>query len=366
MTDPRVERMAETIAVYSTELRQGQLCLILAEPGGLPLARAVFRAALKAGAHPYVRTVHADLDEILLREGSDEQVAYVVETDRVEMEGIDARVFIRAPHNTRILSRVDGARLALHRRSRQSIFNRMLERKGRGELKTCLTQYPTDAAAQEAGMSLADYEDFVFRACFCDREDPVGAWRGLSQEQQRHVDFLDTARVIRVEGKDTELTLSVAGRKWVNSDGKANFPSGEVFTGPVEDSANGRIRFDVACAYAGHDVENVELEFAAGRVVRARAEKGEEFLAKTLDSDSGARYLGEFAFGLNYGIDRPTKNTLFDEKMGGTIHLAVGSGYPETGSTNRSAIHWDMIKDMKHGRVSADGKVIYENGRFKL
>jgi aminopeptidase len=308
--------------------------------------------------------MHAELDEILLRESSDEQLTFVSEMDRLEMEKINARLFIRAPENTRTLSNVDSARLTMQRRSRQLIFNRMLERKGKGELATCLTQFPTSAAAQEAGMSLDDYEEFVFRACFADQSDPVAAWRALSVEQQRYVDILDTVRDIKIEGPGTELTLSVAGRKWVNSDGKANFPSGEVFTGPVENSAEGRITYDIPCPYAGQDVEGIELRFEAGRVVEAKATRGEEYLKATLDTDPGARTLGEFAFGLNYGIDRPTRNILFDEKLGGTIHLAVGSGYPETGSTNRSSVHWDMIKNMKQGRVVADGRVIYENGRF--
>jgi len=366
MTDIRVERMAQTIVIWSTGLKSGQLCLIQVEPAGFVLARQVYRQALAAGARPYVKTVYPELDEILLREGTDDQVSFVTDTDRLEIEKIDARVFIRAPENTRTLSGVDTARLTLQRRSRQAVFNRMLERKGRGELAACLTQYPTQASAQEAGMSLADYEGFVFRACFADQPDPVAAWRELSAEQQRYVDRLNAVRGIRVEGPGTDLKLSVAGRKWVNSDGKANLPSGEVFTGPVEDSVEGRIYYDLPCPYAGHDVESIELQFKAGKVVEAKAARGGSYLLATLDTDPGARILGEFAFGLNYGIDRPTRNILFDEKLGGTIHLAVGSGYPETGSTNRSSIHWDMIKDMKQGRVWADGSLIYENGRFRV
>ncbi len=366
MTDPQTERMAEVITDYSISVKPGSLVLIAAEPAGLGLARAVFLRALARGAHPYVRTLLPDIEALLLREGSDEQAGYVSDIDRLEAERVDARIVVRAPDNTRVLAGIDPARLALARRARQFLFNRLLERKARGELATCLTQYPTAAAAQEAGMSLSDYEEFVFRACFCDRPDPIGAWQELSREQQRYVEFLKTVRRIRVEGPETELELSVAGRRWVNSDGRANFPSGEVFTGPLEDSVEGRIRFDVPTPYSGQDVEDIELVFKAGRVTSARAGRGEEFLLRTLDTDAGARVAGEFAFGLNYRIDRPTRNILFDEKIGGTVHLALGSGYPETGSTNRSAIHWDMIKDMKAGRILADGRVIYESGRFKL
>jgi aminopeptidase len=366
MYDPRTEKMAEVIVRHSLGLKPGQLTLIATEPAGLALARAVFRRALAAGANPYVRTLLTDIEALLLREGSDEQVAYVSDLDRLELERVDARVVIRAPDNTRSLAGIEPARLALARRARRPLFDRILERKARGELATCLTQYPTAAAAQEAGMSLEDYEDFVFRACFCDRPDAVQAWQELSREQQRYADYLNNVSEFHIEGPDTDLRLSTAGRTWVNSDGRANFPSGEVFTGPVETSARGRIRFDVPTPFSGHDVEGITLEFEDGKVVRARAERGEELLLKTLDTDPGARVLGEFAFGLNYGIDRPTRNILFDEKIGGTVHLAVGTGYPETGSTNRSAIHWDMIKNMKSGRVSADGNVVYEHGRFRL
>jgi aminopeptidase len=241
-----------------------------------------------------------------------------------------------------------------------------MERKGRGELKSCLTQYPTNASAQEAGMSLAAYADFVFAACFVDQPDPIAAWKRLSAEQQRYVDFLNKVKTLRVEGPGTDLALSVEGRRWVNSDGKANFPSGEVFTGPVEDSAEGRITFDVPTLFTGHPVEGIELEFRGGRVVKASAARGNDMLQSALDTDERSRYLGEFAFGLNYGITRPTRNILFDEKIGGSIHTAIGAGYPETGSTNRSGIHWDMIKDMKQGRVYADGKLVYENARFTV
>jgi aminopeptidase len=206
----------------------------------------------------------------------------------------------------------------------------------------------------------------VFKACFVDQPDPIAAWKKLSAEQQRHVDFLNGVKTLQVEGPGTDLTVSVAGRRWVNSDGKANFPSGEVFTGPVEDSAEGRIRFDVPTLFTGHAVEGIELEFRAGRVVNASAVRGDDMLQSAIDTDERSRYLGEFAFGLNYGVTRATRNILFDEKIGGTIHLAIGAGYPETGSTNRSGIHWDMIKDMKQGRVYADGKLVYEGGRFTV
>jgi aminopeptidase len=358
--------MAQTIAQYSVNLKPGERFLILTSVPGLPLAREVYREAMALGALPAVRTMHPELDELLYRHGSDEQLRFVPEYEKQELESLNARLVIRGDENVMTLAGVEPARLTIGRQARRPLLERMMARKAAGELKNCLTQYPTNGSAQEAGMSLADYEEFVFRACFADRPDPIAAWRELSKEQQKYVDFLNNVKTLRVEGPGTDLSLSVEGRKWVNSDGKANFPSGEVFTGPVEDSVNGRIRFDVPTLFSGKVVEGIELEFKAGRAVGASATRGDDMLQSALDTDERSRYLGEFAFGLNYGIARATRNILFDEKIGGTIHLAVGAGYPETGSRNRSAIHWDMIKDMKQGRVAADGKLVYEGGKFTV
>jgi aminopeptidase len=366
VNDVRVLRMAQTIATYSVGLKPGERFMILTSVPGLPLAREVYREALALGALPAVRTLHPEIDELLYRYGNDDQVKFVPEYEVREIEGLNARLVIRGDDNVMALAGVEPARLALGRQARRPLLERMMARKAAGELKNCLTQYPTSGSAQQAGMSLADYEEFVFHACFADREDPVAAWRELSQRQQKYVDFLDRVKTLKVEGPGTDLTLSVDGRKWVNSDGKANFPSGEVFTGPVEDSVEGRVAFDVPTLFTGHAVEGIELEFHCGRVVNASAARGNDMLQSALDTDERSRYLGEFAFGLNSGITRPTRNILFDEKMGGTIHMAVGAGYPETGSRNRSAIHWDMIKDMKQGRILADGKLVYEGGRFKV
>jgi len=365
MTDPRVEKMARVIADYSLALAPGQLVLLTGEPAGYPLLRAVYELAIRAGAHPEVKTLYPELDEIRLREGNDAQLLFLSEAALFEAGKIDARLYVRAPDNVRTAAGVDPARQVLVSRGRKPLLDRYMERRVRGELASCLTQYPTDGLAQLAGMSLAEYEQFVFRACFVDRDDPVGAWRELSRRQQRYVDRLDRARELRFEAPDTDLTVSVAGRKWINSDGKANFPSGEVFTSPVEESARGIIRFDMPALFHGQSVEGILLEFRDGVVVSSRAERGGEFLERMLGTDQGASRLGEVAFGLNYGITRATGSILFDEKIGGTIHLALGACYPQTGGSNQSAIHWDMIRSMTPGRVFADGEVIYEDGRFR-
>jgi aminopeptidase len=356
--------MAEVIAGYSLAIRERQLVLLQFEPAGFPLVEEVFRLVLEAGAHPFVRAQYQELDELRFRHATGEQLSYVSDIDRLETEAIDARLFVRASENVKGLAGVDPAKRALVSQARRSLFERYMERRGKGELASCLTQFPTRGYAQLAGMSLVEYEEFVFRACFVDRDDPVAEWRRVSTEQQRYIDLLGKVDRLRFESEGTDLSMSVRGRKWINSDGKANFPSGEVFTAPVEDSANGRIEFDIPAIYMDQAVEGITLEFKDGRAVAASAGQGEEFLVRMLDSDEGARVLGEAAFGLNYGITRPTGNILFDEKIGGTVHFAVGAGYPDSGSRNKSAIHWDMIRSMKPGRVRADGKLIYEDGRF--
>ena len=214
-------------------------------------------------------------------------------------------------------------------------------------------------------MSLAEYEDFVYSACMPDLDDPVGHWRGFSARQQKIVDWLKGKEQVRVLGPGTDLRLSIAGRTFINSDGKHNMPSGEVFTGPVEDSAEGYVYFSYPAILRGREVTGVRLSFEQGRVVKASAEKDEEYLLQMLDTDEGSRYLGEFAIGTNEGIDRFTGQILFDEKIGGSFHLALGAGYPETGSKNQSAIHWDMICDLRDGgEIWVDGELMYQNGKF--
>jgi aminopeptidase len=242
-----------------------------------------------------------------------------------------------------------------------------LRRAAEKSLRWVATQFPCQAAAQEADMSLAEYEDFVFAAGMLDQDDPAAAWNVLSERQARLVGFLQTVRELRfVTAAGTDLRVGVGGRTWINCDGHENFPDGEVFTGPREDATEGTVCFDFPAVRGGREVLGVRLVFRAGRVVEASAAKGEEFLFQMLDQDEGARVLGEVALGCNYAITRHTRNTLFDEKIGGTFHVALGAAYPESGGTNQSALHWDMVCDLRQGgRIEADGRVISENGRFR-
>lgn len=254
--------------------------------------------------------------------------------------------------------------MAMLQEGRQPLLRRSMERTARGDYRWCGTLFPTQAHAQDAGMSLADYEDFVFGAGLLDLEDPAEGWRTVQAEQQHIVDFLSQHDEIRIIVPDTDLTYRVGGRTWISSHGTHNFPDGEVFTGPIEDSVNGTIRFSYPAVYHANDVEDVRLTFKDGKVVDASARRGEAFLHSMLDMDAGGRYVGEVAFGLNYNITRFTRNLLFDEKIGGTMHLALGASYPETGGQNQSALHWDIVSDLHQGQVYADGKLCYEGGRF--
>ena len=363
--DSRVARMAQTIVNYSLALKPQDLLRIDAPALAKPLVVAVATEALKAGANIMPRIAVEGMAETVMRHASDEQLAFISEVDRLEIETMTARLAIGGSWNARSLSSVDPQRLALLRRARAGLFERLLERKGRGVLRTCITQFPAPADAQLAEMALDDYGDFVFGACFADRADPIAEWRRLSAQQAEIVERLNRVRKLKVEADETCLELSVDGRKWINSDGKANFPSGEVFSAPVEDSVQGHIRFEFPAIYGGREVQDVRLVFHDGRVTEAVAARGDDFLQSVLATDAGARSLGEVAFGTNPGIQRFTRNILFDEKIGGTMHFALGASYPECGGQNKSSVHWDLIKDLRReGRVFADDVLLYERGRF--
>jgi aminopeptidase len=365
--DPRVQKMAEVLVHYSLRIRRGDLFRIAGPALATPLIRAVYEEALRAGAHPYVRVSIEGVEESFYKHASDDQLRFLSELDRQEVELITATLGIGGRWNTRELSGIDPRRMAVRREATSALQRRFLERAARGELRWCGTQYPTHADAQEAEMSLADYEEFVYRAGMLHEPDPVAAWQRVRDELDRIASALNRCRTLAFRGPHLDLELSVAGRTWVPAAGTENFPDGEVFTGPVEDSARGWVRFSFPAVFHGREVDGVELTFEQGKVVTARARKGEQFLHAMLDTDAGARYLGEVAFGLNYHIQRFTRNILFDEKIGGTMHLALGIGYPETGSRNVSGLHWDMICDLRQeSEVRADGEVIYRDGRFLI
>jgi aminopeptidase len=367
MTDARVVKLAQVLVRYSLALREGDLFRISAPSAAAPLVRELAREGLIAGANPLARISVEGLDELLFKHGSDAQIRFVPQLMRQEVEDLDATISILASENTRALSAADPQKVAARRQATREIQQRVMERAAEDKLRWCVTLFPTNAAAQDADMSLADYEEFVYDACKLNEADPVAAWQASRDEQQRIADFLAQAREIHLVAPDTDLTYHVGGRTWINCYGDKNFPDGEVFSGPEEASASGHIRYSFPAVYSGREVTDVRLWFEEGRVVKATAARGEELLHSLLDMDEGARRLGEVAFGTNYGIQRFSRNILFDEKIGGTVHLALGAGYPETGSANRSALHWDMICDMRQdGEAYADGRLFYKDGKFLI
>jgi aminopeptidase len=355
--DPR--RFAELLAGYCLDVQAGQQVLVRSTTRAAPVLLALQREILEREAWPVLRSSLPGQTEGYWAAARDVHLDSFAPAEQADTEGSDCLLTILAPENTSELAGVDPARLARAARSRAGLRDLGLQR------RWCGTVWPTPAGAQQAGLSTGAYAALVERALFLDRDDPVAAWGELSARQARLIERLAPARELRIEAEGTDLRLSVAGRTWVNSDGRRNMPSGEVFTGPVEDSAEGRIRFTIPSSPRGVTVDGIELEFRAGQVVAARAERGGDYLGETLATDAGASRLGEIGIGTNFGIDRPVGTILFDEKIGGTVHLAVGRSYPETGGTNESAVHWDMICDLRDGgRLSADGVTVLRDGRF--
>jgi aminopeptidase len=370
MPDPRIRRWAETLTKYCLYVQPGETVGIYATPLAEPLVEEVYRAVLRAGGHPLVRLSLPELTEVLLKEASGKQLTYVSPLDEALAETLDARLRIFSEANIHTLASVDPARKELLQRSGGVVVGRYHEREQAGKFRWCGTLYPTQAAAQNAEMSLAEFTEFVFEACFLNDDNPAERWRELGRRQQRYVDWLKGKERVRVVGCDTDLTLSIAGRTFINSDGKLNFPCGEFFTGPVEESVEGTIRCTIPSAVDGHVIEDVTLRFHKGEVVEARAVQGQELLEQMLSMDAGARRVGEFAFGNNFGITRGICNILFDEKIGGTIHLALGDSYPETGGLNKSWLHWDLVCDLRPaaggGEVWVDDVLFLKDGKLML
>ena len=367
MPDARTQGLARVLVDYSLSVQPGQLVVIAATPLAAPLVREVVRRVLVAGGHPLLQLQLPGMAEIMFRNASDDQLRYITPAERTFREQADATLYILSDTNTKELSAVNPERQRIAQQARTELFETFMRRSADGSLNWCITLYPTEAYAQDAEMSLADYEDFVYNAALVQHADPVAEWRARAQQQQRLIDWLAGKRELRVEAPGTELQLSIAGRTWENDDGRKNLPGGEIFTGPVENSVNGHVTFSFPSSVGGREVEGIQLWFEQGKVVKASAAKNEEYLHQMLETDEGARRLGEFAFGTNYAIGLFTGEILFDEKIGGTMHMAIGSGYPETGSQNKSAVHWDMICDLrKSSTVHVDGQLFMQDGQFTV
>jgi aminopeptidase len=365
MRDERVEGLADILVDYSCEIKEGDLVAIRGPYLAEPLILAVYRRCLAKGAQPKIFATIPRAESYFYRHASDTQLEFIWETDRWMMENLDVTFSILGDANTRQLTRIDPQRQVISSRARKPLMDTFMKRAAAGDYRWNITLFPTEALAMEARMSLDEYEDFYYAACLVNSDDPVGEWRKVAERHQRLLEWIKGRNEIHIEGEETDLILEVGGRKFIPADGKENFPDGEIFTGPIEDATRGVVTFTYPAIYGGRSVEGVRLEFEKGRVVQASARANEEFLLKTLDTDSGARVLGELGIGTNYGIKEFTSEILLDEKIGGTVHLALGASYPESGGTNESAVHWDMVCDLRRGgRVTVDGDVLMEDGKL--
>jgi aminopeptidase len=360
-----LQKYAYTLVNYSLNVKSKEFVIIKGTNITLPLMKECYREILKVGAFPQIMIAPEGINEILLKEGNEEQISFVSPLSETYVEKADKVLNILGGYNTRALSNVSPQKISMQRKGGTVLNKRYRERIENGELDWTLCLYPTQSGAQEANMSLDEFEEFIHHACFLDESDPIKKWKELHDEQQKMVEYLSDKSIIRAVSKDTDITVNTKDRIWINSDGHNNFPSGEVFTAPHIKSINGKIRFSFPGIYAGKAIEDIALEFEDGEIISATAKTGEDLLKTLINTDEGSKYIGEFAIGTNYGIQKFTKNMLFDEKIGGTIHMAIGSAYGECGGINESVIHWDMLCDMRdEGKIYADGELFYENGKF--
>jgi aminopeptidase len=370
VADPRVAKFAKVLVEHSARIAAGDRVLIEGTTAAEPLIRELYIQILEKGGLPHPMIGFPGMvpfvqEDMYLTYAKDTQLDFVPTFYKLAYEEFESRIRIHSATNTRATSSIDPVKAQRHSKAISTITESQMRRGAEGAFKWVTTLYPTDGFAQDAGMSLKDYEDFVFNAVHANEDDPIAYWNSTAAGQQRAIDFLADKDKVTLRGPNVDLTLSIKGRKFMNSTGIHNMPDGEIFTGPVEESLNGWVKYTYPAIYGGVAVEGAELKFKDGRVEQATAAKNQEYLLKMLDSDKGSRYVGEFAIGTNNDINKFTGNILFDEKIGGTFHMALGAGYPETGSHNKSSIHWDMICDLRtDSEITVDGELFYKNGKF--
>ncbi|MDH5505626.1 MAG: aminopeptidase [Anaerolineae bacterium] len=367
MSDPRILKFAQILVDHSTRIQPGDRVLIEATTAAEPLVQALYELILQRGGHPHPLMEPIEQKTALFKYGQEEQLKHMPVLRKLAYDEFESRIKILSVADPRALSSADPKKQSLWEATISPILETQMRRGAAKEFKWVSTLFPTAGYAKEAGMSLAEYEDFVYAACHADGKtaDPAAYWNNVRVEQQRIVDRFQGSDKITLRGPNVDLSLSVKERTFVNSFGEHNMPDGEFFTGPVEDSVNGWVRYTYPAIRDGRVVEGIELKFEDGKVSSATAESNQDYLLEILETDAGARYVGEFAIGTNFEINRFTGNILFDEKIGGSFHMALGAGYPETGSLNKSAVHWDMICDMRQdAEILVDGEVVFKNGEF--
>jgi aminopeptidase len=370
VTDLRVQKYAKILVEHSARVGPGDRILIEGTTAAEPLLRELFRQILERGGIPHPMVYLPGMmpfsqDDLYLRYATDTQLDFTPTFLKLAYDQFEGRIRVHSSTNTRGATNVDPAKVQRRNKALSPITEAQMRRGADGKFKWVTTLYPTYAYAQDAGMSLEEYADFVFTAVHAEEDDPIAYWQQSGTEQRKAIDFLANKQQVVLRGPNVDLTLSIKGRTFINSIGHFNMPDGEIFTGPVEDSVNGWVKFTYPAINSGVAVEGAELTFNKGRVETAKAEKNQDYLLKMLELDQGSRYLGEFAIGTNKDITRFTGNILFDEKIGGSFHMALGAGYPETGSKNTSAIHWDLICDLRNdSEILVDGDLFYKNGKF--
>lgn len=365
MRDPRVDGLAKILVGYSTKVKEGEVVAIDGETAAAPLLLAVYEEVLRAGAHAILNVALEGQIAAYFKHASDDQLQWISPFAEWMVDNADVRIAVGASTNTRELSGVPPEKQTLRQSATGELMQRAMKRSAEGDFRWVYTLFPTSAYASEAEMSLADYEDFYYGACLADDPEPLTAWQRASEETTRLAEWIEGHEEVRITAPGTDIRLGIAGRRFIPCVGDHNMPDGEFFTGPVEDSVEGEVSFHLPAVIGGREVSGVKLRFEAGKVVDAIAERGEEYLLKLLDTDAGARRLGELGIGTNYGIDRGTREVLLDEKLGGTIHMAVGASYPESGGENESAVHTDLVCDLRlGGKLEVDGQVMQEDGKF--
>lgn len=371
------DKYAEVLVDYSTNVQKGDLVQIRGTSVYTKdLVKAVYKRVLERGGNPIVRTSIEDLTDTFIKYASDEQLDFVDPITKLEYETVDKFISIGGPMNTKNLAKADMKKLARRGKATKALSELLMKRSAEGSASWVIADVPTHALAQEAKMSFDEYSEFLFKSCYLDMDDPVAKLKELDEKQTKWANYLNNVKKLRITGEKTDITFGVEGRKWISCSGLNNYPDGEVFTSPVEDDVNGEIYFDFPQIYRGNEAQGVHLWIENGKIVKAKADKGEDFLIAMLDMDEGSRGIGEIAIGTNDRIQEVTGNILFDEKIGGSIHMAVGASYPEAGGKNVSGLHWDLIKNMKGdetgkenkigGKIYADDVLIYENGKFLI
>ncbi len=363
------ENLAKIVIHYSLSVQKGHRVLIMASDAAKDLIQALYFEILKVGGHPFPLVDLEGLQALFYKYASNEQLLYVDNVNKQIMKEFDRLIQIKAEYNTQKLANIDPKRIMIRQGSQEvkKLRENMQEREAKGEFRWNIVPFPCQSLAQDAKMDLFSYTEFLKKALFLDKQNPVNEWKKLKEEQERLINILNNVKELEIIGEETNLSLSVEGRKWLNSCGDQNLPGGEVFTSPVEDSVNGQIKFTYPGLYMGKEAENIFLEFKDGKVINTTADKGDDLLSEILKVEN-ANIMGELGIGTNYGITQYTRNMLFDEKMGGTLHCALGGGFQDAGSKNTSAIHWDILKDMRlsGSKVLADGEVIYEEGSWQI